>query len=234
MNELYILGKNSNVYNKKKYLIDIVFNDYQIIELRHNEIQKINKNSKVLVFAYSKKKYENNSISDYLIVNDNPALYFLSASSLSLLSLCFSYSRIKRKQLNYLISKGSNKNYLGIFGSFVELSKNGSYALVDDSIFKNALLEFKKGAFGVKINYKTINEGNTILNYIIYVLFGVILGSYILKKYSNSLYGYNDASLYFDTFKNSNPLNNMILTLVFIFSSLPLVLSAVIFLYVLR
>ena len=55
MNELYILGKNSNVYNKKKYLIDIVFNDYQIIELRHNEIQKINKNSKVLVFAYSKK-----------------------------------------------------------------------------------------------------------------------------------------------------------------------------------
>ena len=233
MHKLYILGSNASVYKLKKHIIKKVFSDHEIIELRHFELDKIEKYSRVIILAYSRRFKANKKIADYMVQNHNRCFYFLSASSLSLFCLSFSYSRSKRQQLLYLMQNSSDNAYLAIFGSFDKIEREGKLALTNDYIFEKSCMDYLHGRCGV-FNLFQIEKKDTIKNsmhyYFIYLFMGIIIGSFILKNATNYTYGYNDATFYKLGIEHSVKCTNILylLTSVFLFCP-PLIIGSIYF-----
>jgi hypothetical protein len=232
MNKLYILGCNSDIYRKKKNLLKKAYSEFEIIEVRYFELNKIEKCTKVIVFAYSRTFNENKYISNYLIENKNHTLYFLSASSLSIFCLSFGYSRAKRKQLLYLTRQTSNNAYLAIFGSFEKIERFGSVAITDDVMLRKTCIDHKNGVCGIFNVFEKKKQGRgSIKKYVklCYFIFGIPLGSYLLRGFTNNIYGYSDASFYLTSLSRGTILSTLLLMLTTLCSYLPFVWVIVIY-----
>ena len=191
------MGSNSRVYRAKKLVFSSIFSGFEIVELRHHQANLVPKGSRVIVFAYSFKREENERLADRLNANGNKCLYVLSASTLSWLSYCFRYSRIKHHQFYYLNSLSDSKNCLAIFGSFSDINRWGEIAFTDDDMLNEACRTFLSNLYGVHYFFKVRRRGVTkvskLLSISIYFFLGVLIGSATIKATSNKIYGYNDA-----------------------------------------
>lgn len=202
------MGSNSRVYRDKKLVFSSIFSGFEIEELRYHQAKLVPKGGRVIVFAYSLKREENERIADRLNANGNKCLYVLSASTLSWLSYCFRYSRIKYQQFNYLNSLSNSKNCLAIFGSFSDINRWGEIAFTDDDMLDEACRTFLSDLYGAHYFFKLRSRGGTkvskLLSICIYFFLGVLIGSALIKATSNNIYGYNDAWFYKKNLKSKS------------------------------
>jgi hypothetical protein len=209
--KIVILGSNSRVYRENKSVSDSIFLDFEIVELRHNQIELIPKGARVIIFAYSPKRAENERVADRLNANENKCLYILSASTLSWFSFCFAYSRIKHQQFDYLNNLSDSKNCLAIFGSFSDINKRGDIAFTDESMFSDACHTFLSDLYGPHYFFKITRRGDSSIGkslaVCIYFFLGIIVGSALIKATSNKIYGYNDAWFYKKNHKQNSALS---------------------------
>ena len=200
--KVYVVGKTSRVYSDNRQLFLSVFSQFEIIELRHYEILSVPKFARVLVFAYSQRHLDNRRMADHFEKGANKCLYFLSASSLSIFYKCFRYSRIKRKQLDYLRRQNSAQNCLCLFGAFAKIDLIGNVPTTDKSMLETACRTFISDNYGVHLFFdnrkQKYSQFHRVLIYSIQFLFGGWLGAAILKLLSSYVYGYSDAHFYIE------------------------------------
>lgn len=226
---LFILGAGSKVYREKSLYLRRMFPSFNIIELTHQELNLIPRGANVVVFAYSSYHKENQRLADYLHENSNKCFYILSASSFSWLSSCFSYSRVKRRQLDYLRNLRGSQNLLAIFGSFSKIKSTGKIAVSTDEMLGEACTAFIRNRWGMKIFFEIRDFGSPSFRrfnaLLVYSVFGVILGSAILKISSRYIYGYSDARFYKESYEPQSAVTGFIERFIFSYSLLfPVVL----------
>ncbi len=203
MEEIYIFGKNSNLF--KKYEKWLKINDPDklkaLLLFSHSQVEKIKKNvdqDRCILFSLSKDASENEHLLLKLSKIFKEVRIIGSASIKSSVSDKFKYSNLKQNQ--YIFAKELNKRELNIschlFGDFRNSKRLGIKARstikdLHEYIFYPEILEFSQNKFYL--------EGeNTKLFSLFYekaeIFFGAKLTAFFVKIFTNYTYGYSRIS----------------------------------------
>ena len=203
MEEIYIFGKNSNLF--KKYEKWLKTNDPDklkfLILFSHSQLAKITKNvnqDRCILFSLSKNASENEHLLLKLSKIFKEVRIIGSSCIKSNVSDKFTYSTLKQSQ--YVFAKELNKRKLNIrchlFGDFRNSKRLGIKARssikdLHEYIFISEILEFSQNRFYL--------EGeNTKLFSLFYEkaekFFGAKLTAFFVKIFTNYTYGYSRIS----------------------------------------
>ena len=193
--QIHIIGKNSKL--SKSFLNYSIINGVKLGDLySYKEIEKIkyNDDGVFLLFSLSDIVQENISIIESLVNKNIKILIIGSASIISPRAEKFKYSKLKKRQMEAALAKGNNV-LCGLFGSFVDPNKNGTYYKSEFHDILKAVDEINDGIFGVQLYARKIsNKESWFVGWLYLALektIGIKLAAFIYKFGTRSVYGYS-------------------------------------------
>jgi hypothetical protein len=193
---ILVVGKSSKLYNSARGKIGHVKVD-EVSSVDALGLREFTKYSRIIVFSL----YSGKELSTLVErVGASPEICVIgSISALSKIANRFSYSRLKKNQLNEVVklrNSGYRISYI-VFGDFNDKAFAGKYAtssmnsLVNLFILTKPLLDVIICDFKIK---GVSSKSSRILS-VFEILFAPI-ASFFIKIFSSFSYGYSNASLY--------------------------------------